>query len=353
MNILGFEKLLYHPEKLSKIRDDKHQFPVHATISLGNYCNHKCLWCSVYEYQLEKANQINIELLLDWLQRASKRGLKAVGYVGNGEPLGHPRFGELVEAVNSLGIEQGVFTNGYLLDRYEEQMLRCFTYIRISLDAGSSHMHAKMHDVKEGHYDRIIENLKSLLSKRKNSFPTVGIQFAAHHENISDLDNSCKTAREIGANYFSIKPVFNRTKDIGGAVGQRIEKNQLTFEDITPAVSELQKKYAGRGFSIYYRPHQVLSEEVNRNTLKYDRCVAGFFNVNIYEDGSVIYCGPHKISVGNLQDDLDLIENRILKLSKKLNLEHCPSGCRYHGMNHLVDTVINPERADKYHVNFL
>ena len=89
MNILGFEKLLYHPEKLSKIRDDKHQFPVHATISLGNYCNHKCLWCSAYEYQLEKDNQINIELLLDWLQRASGRGLKAVGYVGNGEPLDH------------------------------------------------------------------------------------------------------------------------------------------------------------------------------------------------------------------------------------------------------------------------
>jgi MoaA/NifB/PqqE/SkfB family radical SAM enzyme len=348
MDILGFEKLIYHFDKIEKLRSGKLQFPVHATLSLGNYCNHRCLWCTAYEHQKDKANIIDSNALFGWLEGAEKRGLKAVGYVGNGEPTTFPGFDELMERVHAIGLQQGMFTNGYLLDRFEEHILNFMTYIRISLDAGSPAVHARMHDVSEDHFDRIVSNIISIVNKRRNSMPTVGVQFAVHQENVDNLYAAASLASKIGIDYFSVKPVFNR-----GSVGERIEKNNLTLKDLAPIVADIRREFEATGIKIYFRPHQVQAEEADHNLLEYDRCIAGFFNLNIYEDGQIIYCGPHRIPVGTLDTDLSTIEKNCLELSKKLDLSKCPGGCRYHPLNNLVYTVLNPEFAERFHINFL
>ncbi len=347
MDILGFEKAIYHYDKIEKLRQGVPQFPVHATVSLGNYCNHKCLWCTVYKYQQSLATTIPYDKLMNFLSRARFRGLKAVGYVGNGEPTAFPEFGRLVAEIDALGLQQGMFTNGLLLDRFEDEVLDCFTYVRISLDAGSTEVHDEMHDVR-GHFDRIIANVARIIERRTGPNPTLGIQYATHHRNLHDLHEAVRIARDIGADYFSVKPVFNR-----GSVGARIEKNQLTFEDLNPAVAKARQDFEGRDFKIYFRPFQIMSEEEDRNVLPYDRCVAASFNVNIYEDETIVGCGPRRVPGGRLDDDFEDIERRILELPGKLDLSKCPGGCRYHALNHIVDTVLNPSRSDQFHANFM
>lgn len=348
MDILGFEKLVFHPEKVLSLKNGEPQFPIHATLSLGNYCNHKCLWCTAYEYQLDKANLIKKEELIKWLSTSVEYGLKAVGYVGNGEPTAHPDFREITNEVHLLGLEQGIFTNGYLLDRYEDEILNYFRYLRISLDAGSSEVHAKLHDVRENHYPKIMKNLESILEKRKDKTPTIGIQYATHQDNIVDLQSCCQKASEMGIDYFSIKPVFNR-----GPVGNKIEKNNLKGDDVRRIVNELRVKYENKNFKIYYRDFQFETEESDKNTLHYDKCVAGYFNLNVYEDKKIIYCGPHRVAVGTMNDDHEVLIDRINKLSNKLDLSKCPGGCRYHAMNRLAHLAMNPEEAGEYHINFL
>jgi len=348
MNVLSFNKIMYHPEHILAIKDSKSIFPVHATISLGNFCNHKCLWCTAYEYQLDNATLLDFDKIISFLEKAKQRGLKAVTYVGNGEPTAYPRFKELVTKISSMGIEQAMFTNGYLIDRFEDEILNHFTWIRISLDAGSTNTHNFMHDV-DNHFDKIIENTKRLISKRKDKIPTVGVQYATHHKNLDDLYNSAKISFEIKADYFSIKPVFNR-----GGVGENIEKNNLTYDDITPIVDKIKSEISSDDFSVFYRPHQILSHEQEHTIFDYKLCVAGFFNVNIYEDDKIIYCGPHRVSVGKITDDLDNIEQNIVKLSSKLDLSKCPAGCRYHELNNLVENILNQEVVSKkQHTNFI
>lgn len=347
VDLLGFEKILYHPEKLLRIARDQPQFPVLATVSLGNYCNHKCLWCTAYEAQLERAAMMDPDRLIDWLGRARERGLRAVGYVGNGEPTAHPRFGEIVRRVHALELEQGMFSNGLLIDRFEDDILAAFTYVRISLDAGSPRMHARMHVVGENQYERILGNVRRLVQRRAGGRPAIGIQFATHHENVADLAASCQQAAALGVDYFSVKPVFNR-----GSVGEMIDKNRLTLAELGPAVAAL-RQYETAQFKIYFRPEQILNEAADRNLLRYDRCVAGFFNLGVYEDGSLTACGPHHVNVGTMADDLAAVEQRILAASHGFDLSRCPGGCRYHPLNHLVDTVLHPERAAPYHPNFL
>jgi MoaA/NifB/PqqE/SkfB family radical SAM enzyme len=118
-------------------------------------------------------------------------------------------------------------------------------------------------------------------------------------------------------------------------------------------VEQVRQRHERPGFRVFFRPEQIMNEAADRNTLPYDRCVAGFFNLGVYEDGSLVSCGPHHVSVGSMDDDLALVESRILETSHALDLTRCPGGCRYHALNHLVDTVLHPERAAPYHPNFL
>ena len=110
-SFVGFGKLLYHPEKVIGVKEKKNAFPVSATVSLGNFCNHKCLWCSTAYWQKEKSNSMNFEKLKKWLTKAKKKGLKSVSYVGNGEPLAYSKFREISNASNISFEESSGTTN--------------------------------------------------------------------------------------------------------------------------------------------------------------------------------------------------------------------------------------------------
>ena len=147
-DLIGYGKLLYHPEKIIGIKNDTNPFPITATLSLGNFCNHGCLWCSTAYFRESDSISINSEKILNWIKNAKKKGLRGIGYVGNGEPLAFKKFKEISSEVNNLDIDQGIFTNGYLIDRYQDELLN-FAYVRISLDAGSAKVHSELHACPE------------------------------------------------------------------------------------------------------------------------------------------------------------------------------------------------------------
>ena len=280
-----------------------------ATISLGNYCNHACLWCSTYYWQQENSNTIDFDKISFWIKNAGLEGLKSVIYVGNGEPLAYKRFSEITKLVYENKLDQGIFTNGFLIDRYNKELAN-FLHLRISLDAGSSKVHSKLHDVSKTHFPKIIKNISDLVKNRKNKTPTIGIQFATHQDNINDLENSVKIAKDIGVDYFSIKPVFDR-----GSVNKKIKKNSLSKYDFDKSFDNV-SKYINDDFKVFYRPQQIISESNNQNMLVYNKCYAGYFGVNIYEDGSITGCGPHHITVGNLDTPLKKLEKNIINYLK-------------------------------------
>jgi MoaA/NifB/PqqE/SkfB family radical SAM enzyme len=350
MDVLGFEKLIYHYDKIEKIKLNQPQFPVNLTVSLGNYCNHSCRWCTVYAVQEEQVRHADYDKFLTFFERASANGLKAITYVGSGEPTAYPRFGELVKRVGEMGIEQGMFTNGYLLDRFFDEVLEYFTFARISLDAGSTEVHNAMHRVN-GHFDKIIQNLAKIIEQRKNDLPTIGIQYATHQDNLEDLHNCAKVVSEIGVDYLSVKPVFNWG---GGANKDRIDPNDLTNSELEPVVGRIRSEFESSKFKVYYRPFQIESIQQDQNVFEYDRCVAGYFNLNMYETGDLTCCSPHKVSVGSIEDDPKVLMARIVKETNGFDLSKCPPSCRYHPMNYLVDTVLKPEKSTKkVHANFI
>ena len=347
MNILGFEKILYHPEKLIAIKNNNLQFPIHATVSLNNYCNHACLWCAAYERQLDKSKIIQTKALIKFLQRGKSEGLKAVTYVGNGEPTTHPQFDEIIENVAQLGLQQGMFTNGYLLDRYLNPLIDNFLWLRVSLDAGSEEVHNKMHAVK-GHFSKIIDNIEKIVAMRDKEKFTIGIQYAVHDQNIDDLWKGAQLAKELKVDYFSIKPIFKR-----GAVGKKVAPSLLSEDNFVDTASQIKNELESDIFKVYFRPFQIRSIIADKNIFSYDTCVAGFFNIDISEEGDIMSCDPLQVKIGNIQDNIEKIKQQLMNMSTTMNLEHCPAGCRYHPLNYLVHKVLHPECANNEHIHFI
>ena len=198
------------------------------------------------------------------------------------------------------------------------------------------------------HFDKILNNIKKIIKFRKNKTPTIGIQFATNQYNIEEIEQCVKICVDIGIDYLSIKPVFNR-----GTVMDKIDKNTLEKKDFDEVYNKV-KDYQSENFKIYYRPHQIISESNDQNMLVYDRCYAGMFGVNIYEDGVITGCGPHHVPVGNLKTPINELEKNIIKLSKELDLVKCPAGCRYHALNYLMHKINNKEDFSKEeHLNLI
>ena len=64
----------------------------------------------------------------------------------------------------------------------------------------------------------------------------MGVQFATHQRNIFDLEKCVQISKDIGVDYVSVKPVFDR-----GSVHEKIEKNSLNTQKVSKIIHKLRK----------------------------------------------------------------------------------------------------------------
>ena len=167
-------KVFYHTDRIHELASTGDTRPIHMTIGLTNYCNHKCAWCYINWNQAGKlstrsGNQglnakkaINADnRIIEAVDEAREMGLKAVTIVGDGEPTMHPRFVALIDSLGALNIDIGIFTNvstrqPEVLDALKRN---CF-FVRASIDAARSEIHQAMHGTED--FELVIKNLEKL-----------------------------------------------------------------------------------------------------------------------------------------------------------------------------------------------
>lgn len=139
-------KLLAHPDRLKKFRDDNNPTPIVMHIMPTDICNFQCTFCSVGNRSgYEKAKLVpgakpdvlqlsQIRHVVDFLV---SKGLKGVILSGGGEPTifrddeGND-FGDLIKYLRSKGLEIGLITNGSMLNKWEKEVAE-LTWVRVSL----------------------------------------------------------------------------------------------------------------------------------------------------------------------------------------------------------------------------
>jgi MoaA/NifB/PqqE/SkfB family radical SAM enzyme len=278
INLIGPEKIFYHPESLRKLLNGEECFPVHLHLSLVNYCNHKCKFC--YAYRLQKGKeQIDSQRLLEILEEMRSLGLKAVTVCGSGEPTLHNDFYNIIHNMHMLGLEIGLFTNGSRLTaKLIDILAGVATFVRFSFTGGTPVIHKYVHGSSD--FLKIIQNLKALIKSRgTRSFPTIGVQYVLTSYSQDGLITAAKLAKELGTDYFAVKPC------VDPPLKKCCVENSISIETVNLLLDDV-LQLQDKNFSVFAKKSQHQSILVEQGKKNYRRCWGGgggfFFFVAIF-----------------------------------------------------------------------
>ncbi|MBM7866687.1 radical SAM protein [Heliobacterium gestii] len=207
-------KLIYHPTRVSEWLQGKNIYPIYVEIAPSGACNHRCIFCAL-DYMEYRPVFLDKELILSNLKEMGEKGVKSVMYAGEGEPLLNRHTPEIVWRTKELGIDVSMTSNGVLFSREAaEECLGCFSWVRFSVNAGSPASYQTIHRTRSNDFERVLENLQNAvaLKRDKGYRTTIGVQMLLIPENTGDALPLAKTLKEIGVDYFSIKPYSQHPK---------------------------------------------------------------------------------------------------------------------------------------------
>ena len=247
-NELGLIDKLYQKTVVKKIKDTDWKKgssgPIVVEFDPTTACNLACPDCISRE--LINQGFFSRERIHDLTKEMVDAGVKAVVLIGGGEPLIHPEIGWVIEYLGKNGVQVGITTNGILIDKYIGVISEYATWVRVSVDAGTSETFNKIRPSRSGQsqFLNIIDNMKKLAKVKKGR---LGYSFMLYTpgkfdrplitDSLNDYDSMMKLSRqkdqlkdeakvstftnadeiykgallakEIGCDYFEIKPMYD------------------------------------------------------------------------------------------------------------------------------------------------
>lgn len=366
-------KLLSHVDRWRMIKRGRPiPSPVLVTVDPTNVCNFNCVWCNAELIRQKRKRALSGEMLTalaDFLPRWGQRntgfkaGVESVCVAGGGEPLLNPATGDFIDRLIANGIEVGIVTNGSHLIENIDALSQC-TWVGVSMDAGTSKTFDKLKGLKpeKKYFDEIIEGIAGLAdyAKRQNSrlglkHPAYGVsyKYLLYKDNISEVYQAAKLAKEIGCKNIHFRPAGTTWDKIG-------TDNQITFTSDEIALFKEQIAKAmeldDETFGVYGVTHKFNSQFEPSNY--FEKCYSIFMTAvfmppsekNAAKDAFVLgLCcdrrGDEKLELASNIEDVEKIDSlwggkRHWKMHDAINVAaECPR-CTYQPHNEIYEQVI-------------
>ena len=278
-------------------------------------------------------------------------GVRAVVLIGGGEPMAHPEFSSLIDYLNDNNIHVGVTTNGTLLNRHMKSSLKT-KWLRVSVDAGSEEVFQEFRPHKSGksQFNLVINNMREFSKNKKGllgySFLILSIKDKKHNlvsSNVGDIARAAEVAKEIGCDYFEVKPAFD--------IMHFLQKQQDEINHTVEKQLEKCKGLEDKNFRII-SPYTLGDALTNTNVQvkNYDSCNVSKIRTVVSPSGVYVcpyHRGNNQMKIGDAtKDSLSKIwsserkEQVIDSLDPKT---HCRFHCIRHKSNQLIDRMIKGE----------
>ena len=342
-------KLIYHPERVTTWLQTGDCYPLYVEIGVTNRCNHRCIFCALDWFE-RKPIDIDPDVMKRTLREMGECGVKSVMFAGEGEPLMHREICEFVSYAKLQGLDVAITTNGVLFDKEKlEKTLPSLSWVRFSVDAGTTNTHKKIHRGGPKDFDKVLTNIRDAITiKKRDNLPVViGVQFLLIPDNLDDLLPFVELFRDIGVDNVQIKPYSQHP----------LSKNRYSIEYSHYQKFEKDvKDFETSGFQVIFRSKTTQRLITKRD---YHTCYGMPFFTLIEADGSVIPCmmfyrNP-EFCFGNIYDESFASiwqgekRKHILHQLTKNTIEHCRDGCRLDAINRYLAQLKNPHP----HVNFI
>lgn len=218
------EKVFWHLDELAQLKQGSTNAPINVEIDLTNRCNHGCSWCH-FAYTHTKgplANSVkpkgyintgdvfDFYLLLDVVNQLAAIGVKSITWTGGGEPSLYPFIKEIVNYTHSLGIDQGIYTNGSFINEELASVLKSkTTFIYISLDECTREDFKQSKGVDR--FTKVLEGIKRLVESEGKS--TIGVGFLLHQNNYTKIEEMANLGKSLKVDYVQFRPIIDYDLD--------------------------------------------------------------------------------------------------------------------------------------------
>lgn len=354
MRFLKSNKVLYHPKRIKEwSATGDTTAPVTVKIDLTNVCNHNCPGCIDADLIANDNNELSLDLIKDLLKDLKQIGVKGINYTGGGEPTAHKEFAEIIRYTAELGFDIGLICNGSLFHKKRipmQELLKHFSWIRISLDAYDHETHLRTHGSKAT-FEQTIENMRELVQVKNDQSLHVTLGAGYITNQYEDMDRQCwkfvELCKDIGMDYAQLRPSF----------GFFFDYKKITPTEWKDIFANL-RKYETDNFKVVVdegKFEKIFSGKTGR---KYSKCHAqAFKSTSITARGGVYICcslsGVKEGFIGNIKSEKfsDIWSGAKRKEAlHKLNVKKCPKLCVGDNLNEFLEDYLNKQPE---HVNFL
>lgn len=347
---MNSHKLIYHPETVSKWMKGENIYPIEVEISPSGACNHRCTFCAV-DYIGYKPDFLEKENLLKNIDLMKNKGLKSVICSGEGEPLLNKEMPNIANGMKALGVDVAMSSNGVLLSKeISKECLKAFTWIRFSVASMEEESYNLIQRGKKDDLSKVKENLYEAVRVKKtdNLNTTLGVQCLLLPQNADKVVDMAKQLREIGVDYFTIKPF-----------SQHLHSNNKYSIDYSTML-DLEKElasYKTEKFNVIFRANSINNLQKEKC---YGKCYGLPFMTHIDARGNVWPCvahiGDEKFCYGNIYEQTfeEIWEGNkrkeVMKLFDSLDInKNCRESCRLDQINQYLSELKNPGS----HINFI
>jgi len=347
-------KIHYHPDRIDAWMNKRQVYPIYIEISPVGGCNHRCLFCAV-DYIGYKIRSLETKILEKQLTKMGELGVKSIMYAGEGEPLLHKDLPKIITHTKQVGIDVAITTNAVpLTSSWTDQSLEHISWLKASINGGTSATYAKIHKTEERDFQLVLRNLENAVAIRnkKNLYCVIGAQMVLLPENWNEAFLLARKLKLIGLDYLVIKPYSQHKSSI-----TRIYEN-INYNNSDDLVKQLEELNDDQ-FSVVFRTNTM--EKLLDTKPYYDKCQATpYFWAYIMADGSVYGCSAYlldeKFCYGNInkQSFQDIWEGEkrlssIKFVENELEIKDCRKNCRMDEVNRYLWDLSHPPD----HVNFI
>lgn len=297
--ILDDTKISWHKDRVDAWLRGEKIAPITIDMALTRACNYACNYCYAVLQENDRKT-ITKDTMTRFLNDSAEIGVKGISLVSDGESTLHPAFEHTITTGHDLGLSMAVGSNGYLLSEERiRTILPALTYFRFNITAGESKRYQHIMGVKEGYFERVCENIRTM-SRIKRELElkcTIGLQMVLmpqYHDQIIPL---AKLGKELGADYLVIKHCSdNEDGDLG------VDYNG--YEQLYSTLKEAESYSTDE-----YQVSAKWSKIGDKGRRSYQRCYGPPFLLQISGSGLVAPCGmlfnqQYKMyHIGNIVDE--------------------------------------------------
>ena len=316
-------------------------------MDLSNRCQLKCDFCT-FRY-IKDRSDIPTKYAMRAITDMANMGVKSINFTGGGEPTLHKDFADIIGHAADVGLDVGLFTNGYnLTEKTVDAIVTHCHWVRISIDASNKQSFLRTKCV-DG-FAKTMHSVK-FLCERKRYFHTdcdIGVGFVITPKNYKEIYFFAELFRKMKEiRYVQFKPMIDNCFE-----SSHIEKAWWK-DEVEPILKKTMADFP-KAVINYYKFNDLVSD-IERD---YDICYGHQFCPCVGATGDVWVCTHLRniegYSFGRLSETtFEHIWNSTKRqdVIKTIDLPHCQKYCRNNEINKVLYQMKHP--SDDMHENFI